>query len=306
MGAILPKLFYGLPTWFIVFENKSGLEKITKTLRLAALLIVKCQKSVASEVLFPLAAVLPPRLLIMRETARRFLSILSSVFYNEDHLYELLNPATDHSYTLKTLLTEKLNLPHDLLTSFYYNSKTRHNIEPWNRQRIRVTLDGSNHLAECKPGDLVAYSDGSKTEEGTEASVILFQYPCLDEPIDSTSITLPPWSTVYQAEVEGISKVPHMCSKALGKLAIQPTRCLLFVDNQAALHGIKSPWKAKYQRIKKVHELLCSHELTFELHWVKGHSNVAGNEEADLLAKVGAAGWAPSPLLPLPKPSSYP
>ena len=90
-----------------------------------------------------------------------------------------------------------------------------------------------------------------------------------------------------------------MCSKALGKLAIQPTICLLFVDNQAALHGIKSPWKAKYQRIKEVHELLCSHELTFELHWVKGHSNVAGNEEANLLAiaKVGAAGCGKGLLL---------
>ena len=121
------------------------------------------------------------------------------------------------------LLTKKLNLSHDLLTSFYYDSKIRHTTEPWNRQRIRVTLDGSNHLAKCKPGDLVAYSNVSKTEEGTGASAILFQYPCLDAPIDSITITLPPWTTVYQAEFEGISKVPLMCTKVLGKLTIQPT-----------------------------------------------------------------------------------
>ena len=301
MGAIVPKLLYGIPAWFSCFEIPSNLERLTKVLRLGALLIVRCQKSISTDTLFPLAGLLPPHLLIIKEVARRFTSISQSTFFNLEDLAEIIHPKTDNSYKLHSLLFDDIGIPKETFQQFYHDKASTYPIKPWDRQTLRVTLDGNNHLNECNLGDLVAYTDGSKTENGVGASVILYQYPDLERPIHTTSITLPHWATVYQAEVEGISKTPSLCSETLPKLLIQPNKCLLFVDNQAALQGLKNPTRAKYQPLKVAHAALCNHKLKFEIHWVKGHAGIRGNEEADLSAKLGATGLGIRNELPYTK-----
>ena len=80
MGAILPKLFYSLPVWFKVFDKKLAMAKLTTLdstfIRVATLLSVRCQRSVASEILFPWWNYSPPYLLVKQETACRLLSTM--------------------------------------------------------------------------------------------------------------------------------------------------------------------------------------------------------------------------------------
>ena len=185
---VLPKLFYSLPVWFKVFDKKLAMAKLTRILRVAALLSVRCQRSVASEILFPLAELLPPDLLVKRETARRLLSTIQSTFFDSEDLNELLTPKTDNSFRLRALLLEKLGISGDQLCVLHSSAKTNENTKPWERVRLRVTLDGNNRFAEFQSGDLVAYSDGSKTEEGVGASAVLYQFPDLIRPIKSISL----------------------------------------------------------------------------------------------------------------------
>ena len=73
-------------------------------------------------------------------------------------------------------------------------------------------------------------------------------------------------------------------------LPVPPQRGHIFVDNQAALFGIKSPGKARYQPVRDAYEKLSNHPLNFSLHvhWVKAHLNITANEFADSLTKQGA------------------
>ena len=67
---------------------------------------------------------------------------------------------------LHTLLLEDLGISDNQLRELHSSAKARENTKPWERVRIRVTLGDKNRFAEFQPGDLVAYSDGSKTEGG--------------------------------------------------------------------------------------------------------------------------------------------
>ena len=97
----------------------------------------------------------------------------------------------------------------------------------------------------------------------------------------------------------GLSKVPELCSNSCTCLSTQPKKCHIFVDNQSVLHGIKSPWSTKYPPIQETHKQLVAHKLDFDLHWVKGHSDVLGNDTADSLAKLGARGTGVATETPL-------
>ena len=91
-------------------------------------------------------------------------------------------PKTDNEYLLHSLLFDKLNIPVDYIIEL--------------------------HLLECSPGDLVAYSDGSKTDNGVGASAVVYQFPDLNTPLAKAIISLPDWALVYQAEVVGLTEVP--------------------------------------------------------------------------------------------------
>ncbi|KAJ8909539.1 hypothetical protein NQ315_013885 [Exocentrus adspersus] len=80
-------------------------------------------------------------------------------------------------------------------------------------------------------------------------------------------------------------------------------------NSQAALYALKSP------RITSQVVLECTNSLAelgqrnkVRLVWVPGHSSVAGNEEADALARKGSSDifTGPEPAVGLPYSYSYP
>ncbi|KAJ8919333.1 hypothetical protein NQ315_003917 [Exocentrus adspersus] len=81
----------------------------------------------------------------------------------------------------------------------------------------------------------------------------------------------------------------------------------IYTDSQAALHALKSP------RITSQVVLECTNSLAalgqrnkVRLVWVPGHSGVAGNEEADVLARKGSSDTLTGPEPAIGLPYSYP
>ena len=293
LGAVLPKLFYALPAWFTVFRWKSSLKLITHTLRLPALMVAKCHRSIASAVLFPMVGALPPPLLIEKEACRRLFGIIQSSFFSSTDLSHLLRPSSEIFYQLHVLLFEKLLLPVSSITDLFLH-KVKPSPSPAHFKALSVSMDEADHLQDCNYGDLVAYSDGSKMDSGVGAAAALFQFPNLAEPIAVEVLSLPLSASVYQAEVAGLSRVPKMCSEIIPSLSLAPTRCHVFSDSKAALWGLKTPHRCHYSPLVAVHRSLSSHSLLFKLHWVRGHSGNLGNEFVDKLAKLGSLGYGSS------------
>ena len=292
IGAILPKLLYGLPVWYTVLDRAGPLKELSKLLRLAAVMTARVAPTTPNRVLFPLAGMLPPPLLLEKELLNKLLNIVQTSFFGVEEFSELLTPSSEYMYITNQLLFAKHKISDSMLRDLFLNRLPLGPdlTHPATYKSLRVTLDKSDHLLDCLPGDLVAYTDGSKTEHGVGASAVLFQYPNLLDPIHHTVLSLPDSSEVYQAEVLGILAVPSLCDNTPQPLLIKPKNCHIFADNSAALYNLKCPSKSKYHLIKLLHGRLRSHTLNFELHWCKGHSGIWGNELADAHAKCGSEG----------------
>ncbi|KAJ8912799.1 hypothetical protein NQ315_002557 [Exocentrus adspersus] len=125
---------------------------------------------------------------------------------------------------------------------------------------------------------LVWFTDGSKTLEGTGAGV-------------------------RGAEVFAISA----CASENLKRGYSNQHIQICTDSQAAFHALKS------QRITSQVVLECTNSLAalgqrnkVRLVWVPGHSGVAGNEEADVLARKGSSDTLTGPEPAIGLPYSYP
>ena len=106
------------------------------------------------------------------------------------------------------------------------------------------------------------------------------------------------YATVFQAEVYAIL----MCSGICQRAGLQNERIHILSDSKAALMALSS------YRISSSIVLQCWEALQMlsvnnrvRLSWVPGHSNIAGNEMADKMAREGsdAVYCGPEPFLPL-------
>lgn len=127
--------------------------------------------------------------------------------------------------------------------------------------------------------DITIYTDGSKTEEGNGAGV-WSQWANT-----SYSYKLPTFATVFQSEIFAIMMACELIktSETIGN------RIIICVDSQAALKALESCF-VKSSIVRRCVTLLkeISNSNHVILTWVPGHSNIIGNDYADMLARQGS------------------
>lgn len=96
-------------------------------------------------------------------------------------------------------------------------------------------------------------------------------------------------STIYTGELEGIQ---DSLSYALGHN--QVSEIPIFTDNQAALQALEDPNRCSapqiMQKIMRHIDDLKTRSTPVHLYLIPAHTNIKGNEEADIIVKKGT-GW---------------
>jgi ribonuclease HI len=143
-------------------------------------------------------------------------------------------------------------------------------------------------------GDLVWYTDGSKTEEGTGLGVF--------GPGTREYQSLGTYPTVFQAEVLALDKcISINLSRSYRNKSIR-----IFSDSQAAIKALTSveiKSRVVWDCLQKLLELAMRNRVT--MIWLPGHEGFEGNEIADELARRGSANllFGPEPFCGVPEAS---
>jgi len=137
---------------------------------------------------------------------------------------------------------------------------------------------------------LAIYGDASSVPDGTGIGVgmVAYDYHARGQQVHHRTLNIGKGQIVYNGELEAIAQGFEYASTVAWKY----DEVHVFADNQAAIYRIKTPsdnpgqvWQLRcMQAAQKVVEA----GSRISLHWVPGHTDVAGNETADQLAKEAA------------------
>lgn len=260
---VRPVITYGSVAWAsrTKFENtRKSLEKIQ---RMACVTITGAMRSCPTAALEVILNLTPLHLVVERLAKETLLRM-------EKTGMEIRS--THGGVSLPPGIEELLNLPRDSTIrkfNFEKNFSTGlRNKKEWNGES---TYPLERHTIRW-------YTDGSKTNEGTGAGVFGPRTKYTESMGNSPSI--------FQAEVNAIERcVQFNLSRKYKKRDIA-----ILSDSQAAIRALSSPvissrmvWNCR-QSLN-----LLGRTNRVSLLWVPGHQGVEGNEEADKLAREGAA-----------------
>lgn len=104
---------------------------------------------------------------------------------------------------------------------------------------------------------------------------------------------------VYAAEITALELAAEIARSSPASY----TKCIIYVDSQAAIQGINKPGKQSGQAnliaaITTIQTLVDERQMLIEIIWVPGHENVEGNEKADEAAKEAAVSEGNDPGIP--------
>lgn len=141
------------------------------------------------------------------------------------------------------------------------------------------------------------YTDGSKMPSGT---AFAYTVQINNNFIHSASFRLSQHHSIYQAELLAINA-------ALDWAISSPhSKFIIFSDNKSAIITLQQFFPSDTIAINILSKIKFHPSLTFAVGWVKAHSNIEGNEQADALAKQAILNPSPdtSPFS-FPFPNSF-
>ena len=148
-------------------------------------------------------------------------------------------------------------------------------------QELFVELEEVNTTLVNNSEDVVYFSDGSKSDDGTGAAYVKYGQGQI---IDSWSTSLHPDSSVFQSELTAIEAalidVDTSCSS--------DSNVKIYSDSLSAISVLSHPNKDKSIESIRKKLIRLGRRFDIKLGWVRGHSGVEGNELADSLAKSAA------------------
>ena len=306
VSVALPRILYGIDVWCTPIHGRNAkgsrkgsvaaIKKLASVQRAGALAVTGGFKTSPTDTLDAHAALLPIELKIEKACHDAITRI--ATLPQEHPLHKLIRKSANRQ-------VKRHRSPLHTLTSVF-------GIEPGKMEKIPpvrthpkkrgsqiVHIDIPPSKEDSKRADANAverikvYSDGSAHDGKVGAAAIL---KCEGKPDRMLKMHLGTTEqhTVYEAELVGMILGLHLIKTETGS----KTKCALNVDNQAALVAIKSEMNKSGQHLaanllqlaKQLLNRRGNRNFRLTFRWSAGHVGIAGNEDADKIAKAAADG----------------
>ena len=218
-----------------------------------------------------------------RETLPSTKTIKSHTTINNEFMKDLNIPQT----AKKDLMTPTMNLGQKFLIIKPGNNMMEY------RDNLQQTIDNL-------PSEYITcYTDGSKTDAGSGAGLIITT-DNNNTIIYESSIKLPDYCTVFQAELVAISEA---CKHLITTTNTNNKHIIIWTDSLSSIEAITA-LTIKSRTTNDCYEALntLGNLNTLEVRWIAAHTGLWGNEKADELAKKGTTGES---RMECPIPHSY-
>lgn len=272
-SMVRPIITYGSVVWWPAINSQTGINICTKMQRTASLLISGCVRSCPSIPMQAILGLAPLHLHILKVAANTAIRLrcVSNTNFCETSLHgKIIShiPQWTEITSNSDILCPRLDFVRNFEAIF----------------PDRKSYTNPLFLSPDDPNSW--YTDGSKTELGSGSGI----YNVNEE----ISIALGYTASVFQTELHAIT----VCTANLIHRGTAGQRISIYSDSQAAIKAVANA------RCNSWTVLDCKNNLNelgrlneVKLIWIPGHSNLAGNEEADRLANIGSASNPTEPIV---------
>jgi ribonuclease HI len=193
--------------------------------------------------------------------------------------------------SLQSALSLCLPFPRPLLQKPRYTGDTH--LDPVTTDKKTAAAEFNKWLETREPGDLTVYSDGSKHKLTGGGFGVGFGYVVHqdgDKKAEGTGQLVT--AEVFDAEAEG-ARHGLRAALTIAEQSFPPPRITVCIDNTADIRCLRGTASLtsqdaflEFQRLAQDYQSRCA---PVDIRWAPGHEGIPGNEEADVLAKHGAA-----------------
>ena len=302
----IPQITYGCSVWADTQWNRTTISRFESLQAKAARIITGAFKATPKVALDVEAYLLPIKYRVQEAASYSALRIYSSPAYSTTiqtpidprKQYRLLSP-------LQSWIT-------DLNEEYHCEKQALEILTPWivypNWIPPPINIQGKDEAVATirkieQSGQITLYTDGSGINGAIGAS-------CYSKKLGKEQKLLvgsSKYYTVYTGELHGLRLALQVVLQTILETEPNgtPQKYHIFMDNQAAIRAIQDPTGKPRSGQRLVQESMAlltqirHHGGKIVLHWVPAHLGIYGNEDADKLAKAGAAislpSWDPNP-----------